>query len=533
MASLFATPRVHHQNGPKSLVHLEEQRLTTVWQQKAFTKLLGLQYKICYRKGLENRAADALSRRRHPEDITLNTVTECQPIWLEEVRASYLTNEHTKKLIQRLQQAPDPKGRFSWHDNLLYFRKRIWLGGSAELQQKILSAFHSSKIGGHSGFPATYARIRRLFAWPKMKAQTKEFVQTCMICQQAKPERIKYPGLLEPLSTPDAAWQMVTMDFVEGLPTSGNANCIMVVVDKFTLYAHFIPLLHPFTATKVATAYMNNVFKLHSLPQVMLSDRDPIFTSKFWKELFEQLGSELRMSSAYHPQTDGQSERVNQCLEIYLRCFTHACPKKWSHFISLAEFWYNTSYHSAIKMSPFVALYGHEPRHWGVEASHTCTAPLLEDWLEERKQMQQLLQHNLNHARQYMKNQADKKRTERTFQLGEEVFIKLQPYIQNSVMRRTNAKLAFRYFGPFRISKCINAVAYQVDLPPESRIHPVFHVSQLRKVLKRGIQASTALPVFTDAIPVPVRSSSVAGARLLQGDESKCEYNGLQTVMKN
>jgi hypothetical protein len=243
-----------------------------------------------------------------------------------------------------------------------------------------------------------------------MKAQTKEFVQTCLICQQSKPERNKYPGLLEPLPTPDAAWQTVTMDFVEGLPTSGTANCIMVVVDKFTRYAHFIPLHHPFTAAKVAAAYMTNVFKLHSLPKVMVSDRDPIFTSRFWKELFSLMGSELRMSSAYHPQTDGQSERVNQCLEIYLRCFTHACPTKWSQFMSFAEYWYNTSYHSAIKMSPFVALYGHEPRHWGLDSSYTCTAPSLQEWLDERKQVQLVLQQNLNKAKQYMKSQVDKKR---------------------------------------------------------------------------------------------------------------------------
>jgi hypothetical protein len=120
---------------------------------------------------------------------------------------------------------------------------------------------------------------------------------------------------------------MVTMDFVEGLPTSGTTNCIMVVVDKFTRYAHFIPLRHPFTTATVATAYVDHVFKLQGLPKVMISDRDPIFTSKFWKELFGQLGSELHMSSAYHPETDGQSKRVNQCLECYLRCFSHACPR--------------------------------------------------------------------------------------------------------------------------------------------------------------------------------------------------------------
>jgi hypothetical protein len=237
-----------------------------------------------------------------------------------------------------------------------------------------------------------------------MKLQIKQFVQTCLICQQAKPERVNYPGLLEPLPTPDGAWKMVTMDFVEGLPISGSANCIMVVVDKFTRYAHFIPLKHPFTAATVAAAYMDNVFKLHSLPQVIISDRDPIFTSQFWKELFSRMGSDLRMSSAYHPATDGQSERVNQVLEIYLRCFTHACPRKWSNWLAFAEYWYNTCHHSALKTSPFVALYGHKPRHWGIEADSVCKPPHLQDWLEERKVMQQMLQQNLHRATQLMKN---------------------------------------------------------------------------------------------------------------------------------
>jgi hypothetical protein len=353
----------------RSLVHLDDQRLNTIWQHKALTKLLGLQYRICYRKGPENNAADALSRRAHPDQPLLNSITTCQPAWLEEIKSSYISNEHASRWISKLQNSADTKGRFALQDGILYFRGRIWLGGSTRLQLKIMEAFHASKIGGHSGFPVTYSRLRKLFAWPKMKQQVKEYVQSCLICQQAKPERVRYPGLLQPLPTPEAAWQTVTMDFIEGLPSSGSANSIMVVVDKFTHYAHFIPLHHPFSAAKVATAYMDHVFKLHSLPKVMISDRDPIFTSRFWKELFKLLGSELNMSSAYHPQTDGQSERVNQCVETYLRCFAHACPAKWSQHLSLAEYWYNTSEHSAIKMSPFVALYGKEPRHWGIDAS--------------------------------------------------------------------------------------------------------------------------------------------------------------------
>jgi len=159
-----------------------------------------------------------------------------------------------------------------------------------------------------------------------MKSSVQAFVRACTVCQQAKPDRARYPGLLQPLPVPAGAWDMVSLDFVEGLPRSGFANCILVVVDKFSKFAHFIPMKHPFTALTVAKVYMDNVYKLHGMPSSLISDRDRIFTSTLWRELFNLAGVQLRMSSAYHPQTDGQTERVNQCMETYLRCFVHACP---------------------------------------------------------------------------------------------------------------------------------------------------------------------------------------------------------------
>jgi hypothetical protein len=134
------------------------------------------------------------------------TVTECKPAWVDDIRASYATNQQASQLITKLQSAPDTKQCFTLQDGMLYFRGRIWLSGSVQLQQQIMQAFHSSTLGGHSGFPVTYTRIRRLFAWPKMKAHIKTFVQTCLICQQSKPERVKLPGLLQPLPTPEGAW---------------------------------------------------------------------------------------------------------------------------------------------------------------------------------------------------------------------------------------------------------------------------------------------------------------------------------------
>jgi hypothetical protein len=205
------------------------------------------------------------------------------------------------------------------------------------------------------------------------------------------------------------------MDFIEGLPKSSGSNCILVVVDKFSKYAHFIPLAHPFTAFQVAVSYMNSVFKLHGLPTAIVSDRDKVFTSHVWQELFKLLGTDLKMSSAYHPQTDGQTERVNQCLETYLRCFVNACPSKWSNWLPLAEYWYNTSYHSSLGKSPFVVLYGHEPRHFGIDLSHTCQNEDLQNWLQERALMQNLVRQHLTRAQNKMKANADKHRSHREF----------------------------------------------------------------------------------------------------------------------
>lgn len=197
---------------------------------------------------------------------------------------------------------------------------------------------HSSALGGHSGFPVTYSKMKKLFAWKGMKSAIRSFVQSYTVCLQAKPDHAKYPGLLVPLPIPSESWQVISMDFIEGLPRSSHANCILVVVDKFSKFAHFLPLLHPFTAASVAKIFLYNIYRLHGMPSHIISDRDRIFTGSFWRELFKLANTTLCMSSTYHPQSDGQTKRVNQCLETYLRCFVHACPRKWLQWLSLAEF---------------------------------------------------------------------------------------------------------------------------------------------------------------------------------------------------
>lgn len=162
-----------------------------------------------------------------------------------------------------------------------------------------------------------------------MRSDILTYVQSCQVCSQAKPDRARYPGLLQPLPVPRASWEIISLDFMEGLPTSNSVNAVMVVVDKYSKFAHFVPLRHPFIAVSVAQLFFDHIYRLHGLPVSIISDRDRIFTSKFWQQLFRLAGVTLRISSAYHPQTDGQTERVNQCMETFLRCFVHSCPRRW------------------------------------------------------------------------------------------------------------------------------------------------------------------------------------------------------------
>ena len=202
-------------------------------------------------------------------------------MWLQEVSDGYLTDDFSTQLLADLVLCSTYRPMFSLSNGIIKYKGRIWLGNNIELQQKVITALHASPMGGHSGFPVTYKRIKALFAWPKMKQVIKNAISGCSVCLQSKPDRSKYPGLLQPLPVPEGAWQVLTMDFIEGLPKYGKFNSIFVVVDKFSKYSHYIPLSHPFSVIDVAQAFMCNIYKLHGLPRFIISDRDRIFTSQF------------------------------------------------------------------------------------------------------------------------------------------------------------------------------------------------------------------------------------------------------------
>ena len=321
-----------------------------------------------------------------------------------------------------------------------------------------------------------------------MKRDVARYISKCAVCQQVKIEHQRPGGLLQSLPIPEWKWDHITMDFVSGFPrTARGHNVVWVIVDRLTKSAHFLGMKTTDTTETLSQLYIREVVRLHGVPLSIVSNRDSRFVARFWQSLQQAMGTKLHFSTAFQPQTDGQSERVIQVVEDML----HACrldfKGNWSKNLSLVEFAYNNSYQASIGMAPYEALYGRpcrSPTSWLEAGKSSLFGPEI---VRKTTEKIQLIRERLHRAQSRHKSYADRQRRPLQFQEGDYVFLKVSP--KKGVFRfGKKGKLAPRYIGPFEVIKVVGKAAYQLQLPAQwSEVHDVFHVSMLRKCLSDAL----------------------------------------------
>jgi hypothetical protein len=464
---------------------------------------------VYYHPGKANVVADALSRKVHCHcssiaainDTLCNQMRKLNLEILPQGRLNFLALENTlrDKIIMsqlhnegiRIIKSKLSQGEAKYKcfhtdpQGVLWFNKRLVVPKDHQLRKQILEEAHLSKFSIHPGSTKMYQDLRQHFWWTRMKREIAKYVSECDTCQRVKASHLKVSSTLQPLSIPSWKWEDISMDFIVGLPnTSRKHDSIWVIVDRLTKTAHFLPVHTTYVAKKYAEVYLDQIVRLHGIPKTIISDRGAPFIACFWEQLQSTLGTKLIQSSAYHPQKDGQTERVNQILEDMLRaCIIHY-GTNWDKCLALAEFSYNNSYQSSLQMSPFEALYGRRcrtPLNWSETGERKIFGP---DLVVEAKDKVRIIQANLKTAQSRQKSYADRRRKPLQFQIGDFVYLRVSP--TKGVQRFSiKGKLAPRYIGPFEILQVCGPVAYKLRLPSQmAAIHDVFHISQLKKCIK-------------------------------------------------
>ncbi|WVZ57861.1 hypothetical protein U9M48_008196 [Paspalum notatum var. saurae] len=450
----------------KSLKYIFTQNELNMRQRRWLELIKDYDMEIYYHPGKANVVADALSRKSYanmalgfmmPHELceeferlslgflyhTTAAAFEAEPTLEQEIREHHKDDEKLQKIRELLKLGNAPHFQED-EQGTLWYKNRICVPNVDSIRKWILSEAHDTAYSIHSGSTKMYYDLKERFWWYGMKRAVAEYVAICDTCQRVKAEHQRPAGLLQPLKMPEWKWKEITMDFIMGLPhTQKGYNLIWVVVDRLTKAAHFIPVNTTYSGAKLAELYISRIVCLHGVPKRIISDRGSQFTFCFWEQLHNFLDTKLRFSTAYHPQTDGQTERTNQILEDMLRACAIQYGTSWDKCLPYAEFFYNNSYQASLKKSPFEALYGKRQRSY-----------------------------------------ANVRRRDLFFKVDDHVYLKVSPM---RGIRRFNmkGKLAPRYIGPFKILENKGEVAYRLELPSSlSGVHDVFHVFQLKKCLR-------------------------------------------------
>jgi hypothetical protein len=466
-----------------SLVHFMKQKTLSGRQARWLESLADFDVTIVYKPGTKMIVADTLSRRPDLATIALNYVVTAKLPLFDKIRAAYSNDPDFGEMYALAQKDPlSLPSPYSLHSHLLFFENRICVPKNVDMRHVILSEYHDPPHQGHLGFASTYLRVSEALYWPNLHSDCRQFCLTCDTCQRNKTSTQKPAGLLQPLSIPIARWSSISMDFMVALPrTPSGFDSIFVVVDRLSKLAHFIPTRSTATAADTASLFFTHIFRHHGLPEEIVSDRDPKFTSSMWTELFKILGTSLRLSTSHHQQTDGQTERIIRIINQLLRCCATRHQNAWYEQLPAIEFAYNSSVSSSSKYSPFFLCNGYVPRTPVALLHRQPAVPTtVESFIEQTRVTLQHARDSLHQAQDRQRLYADRRRRDVQFAVGDQVLLSTD-HILPTYLPPTKRKLQPTFIGPFTIVEKFGTLTYRLKLPANIRVHPIFHISQLKQ----------------------------------------------------
>jgi hypothetical protein len=476
----------------QSLQYLQSQPHLSPRQIRWLEFIQQFDFKIVYKPGKLNVVADALSRRsdhqpalpissplHHLNNLTLSS-TSVPSSLIDKIRELYRKDPFTSQILSRSMPS---SSLYRIENNLIFIGPKLFIPSSNEIKVILMKEAHDNIIGGHGGILKTFDLLNRNYFWINMKKDVEEYISTCASCISIKSRNSNLSGLLHSIPPPHQRWDQVSIDLITCLPRTKNGyDAILVVVDKLSKMIHLIPITTTITAPQLAALFFREIIRHHGIPTSIISDRDPRFTSSFWNELWKLLGTKLAMSTAYHPQTDGQTERVNRIIEDMLRAYVNYNQNDWDHHLTAVEIAYNNSVHSSTGFSPYFLNYGQHPNFPLSLLAHSSSVntknALVEDIINQLHDDLQTAKHHIDQSQQQQQQQTNKHRAHVEFDEGQLVMLSTEHL---RLQMKITPKLTPRFIGPFKIKRKLSPLNYELELPPNlSSIHPIFHISKLR-----------------------------------------------------